>query len=282
MQNAEIRLLTEPDLSRAMQLKEAAGWNQTVADWRRLLRHDPAGCFGAVVDGQVVATTTTTVYGADLAWIGMVLVAPAYRRRGLATWLVGHALAHLDTAGVRTVKLDATPEGQLVYERLGFETELRIERWEADSARPLNVPADLVDATGVCDLREYDRVSFGADRSKLLGSLVADALCTPVARLTEPGQPRGYALARAGSRKDYLGPVVAEDEVTAAGLLDALIVQCPSDIYLDVNTTFNGGADLLALRGFNKHRDLIRMRRGVRSAAGTSARIFAIAGPEVG
>jgi ribosomal protein S18 acetylase RimI-like enzyme len=282
LQNVEIRLLTEADLPRAMLLKEAAGWNQTLADWRRLLQHDPAGCFAAVVDWQVVATTTTTVYRPDLAWVGMVLVDPTCRRRGLATRLVEHALAHLDTAAVRTVKLDATPDGQLVYERLGFETELTIERWEAAPARSVNPPHDLVDATGVCALREYDRAAFGADRSKLRGSLVADALCTPVAQLTAEGLPCGYALARTGSRRDYIGPVVADDAAIAAGLIDTLILQWPGNISVDVNTTFNGGTDVLADRGFTHQRDLIRMRRGERSAAGTSPRVFAIAGPEVG
>jgi GNAT superfamily N-acetyltransferase len=282
--NAQIRLLTEADLPRAMLLKEAPGWNQTLADWRRLLQHDPAGCFAAVVDGQVVATTTTTVYGPGLAWIGMVLVDPAYRRRGLATRLVEHALAHLDTAGVRTVKLDATPPGQRVYERLGFEAELMVQRWDAATARPADAPHDLVDATGVCALREYDRAAFGADRAKLLASLVAGALGPPVALVAADGLPRGYALARAGSRRDYVGPIVADDAATAAALLDALLIRSPGGVYVDVNTTFDLGAaaTLLADRGFTKQRDLIRMRRGERSAAGTSAKIFAIAGPEVG
>ena len=33
----KIRLLFESDIPAAMQLKEAAGWNQTEDDWRRLL-----------------------------------------------------------------------------------------------------------------------------------------------------------------------------------------------------------------------------------------------------
>ena len=49
----EIRLLGESDIPAAMQLKEAAGWNQTEEDWRRLLMLEPDGCFGAIKDGQL-------------------------------------------------------------------------------------------------------------------------------------------------------------------------------------------------------------------------------------
>src|ERR1044071_5411298 len=125
----EPRLLAEPDVAEAMRLKEAAGWNQTEADWRRLLRLHPRGCFAAVVDGSLVATTTTTPYGRALAWVGMVLVDPGFRRRGIARSLVRAGLESLEAEGVATVKLDATPEGATVYEGLGFEAELRIERW---------------------------------------------------------------------------------------------------------------------------------------------------------
>jgi hypothetical protein len=37
-----------------MQLKEAAGWNQTEDDWRCLLWLEPNGCFGAIKDGRLV------------------------------------------------------------------------------------------------------------------------------------------------------------------------------------------------------------------------------------
>ena len=102
----EIRLLFESDIPSAMRLKEAAGWNQTEADWRRLLLLQPNGCFAAVKDGRVVGTTTTTIYD-ELAWIGMVLVDPQHRRQGIAATLMNVALEYLN-GKVDTIKLDAT------------------------------------------------------------------------------------------------------------------------------------------------------------------------------
>jgi len=91
----EIRLLLESDIPAAMQLKEAAGWNQTEDDWRRLLRLEPNGCFCAIKDGRFVGTTTTTTYGDELAWVGMVLVDPQHRRQGIAAKLMSVALDYL-------------------------------------------------------------------------------------------------------------------------------------------------------------------------------------------
>src|ERR1043165_3525488 len=118
----EIRLLFESDVPAAMRLKEAAGWNQTEKDWRRLLALEPNGCFGAVKDGVLVGTTTTTTYGNDLAWIGMVLVDPEHRRQGIAARLMSVALDYLDDK-VETIKLHATAAGKPVYERFGFQIE---------------------------------------------------------------------------------------------------------------------------------------------------------------
>lgn len=277
----EIRLLAGRDVKGAMRLKEAAGWNQTEEDWRRLLRLGPRGCFAGSVGGQLVATVTTTSYGRALAWVGMVLVDPGFRRKGFATALVRAALDGLGAEGVEAVKLDATPEGAPVYEGLGFEAELLIERWARVQGAGTGQLA--VSAPVQLDGRifEFDRRAFGADRSELLRALAEDACAGP--SFVFGGGGRGYALARRGSRATYVGPVVAEEVGTAAFLLDDLLGRLGAGpVYVDLNTTFEGGARELAARGFVKQRELVRMRRGARTSAGTSRGIFAIAGPEVG
>ena len=282
----EIRLLGERDTAEAMRLKEAAGWNQTEDEWRRLLRLSPRGCFAATVGGRVVATTTTTRYGRALAWVGMVLVDPGFRRKGIATMLVRAALDSLEAEGVETLKLDATPAGAPVYESLGFEAELRIERWKGTAGGRTSesvTPFDGVTPQLFKKVLELDRRAFGADRSELLKALSDEACATPSLCVGGGRHLRGYALARRGSHATYVGPVVAEEVETAAFLLDDVLGRLGDvQVYVDLNTTFEGGARELAARGFIKQRELIRMRRGKKSSAGTSRSVFAIAGPEVG
>src|SRR2546426_12200613 len=84
----KLRVMTIPDIPAGMRLKEIAGWNQTPADWERFLSASPEGCFVTEVEGRVVGTATTINYEDRFAWIGMVLVDPDYRGRGIGTRLL--------------------------------------------------------------------------------------------------------------------------------------------------------------------------------------------------
>ena len=278
-----IRLLEESDIPSATRLKNLARWNQTQKDWLRLLKLEPAGCFAACVEGKVVATTTATHYGLELAWIGMVLVDPEFRRRGIASRLMKSALAYLETAGTLTVKLDATPDGQPVYEALGFERELLIERWEGIARSSPVHGCRQLDERAFPELLALDRRAFGVDRSSLLGALVAESSIAPLICTVASGQVQGFVLARPGTAAYYLGPIVAVNERAAGELLDAMLDRLAGEkVYVDFHTSFPDGDGLLAERGFAKQRSLTRMQRGARSSAGTSALVFAIAGPEIG
>ena len=267
----EIRLLFESDIPAAMELKEAAGWNQTEADWRRLLSLEPNGCFGAIKDGRLVGTTTTTIYD-ELAWIGMVLVDPQHRRQGIAAQLMSVALAYLKDK-VQTIKLDATALGQPVYEKFGFEVESEVERWTGNATSSGIESPSHVDHEAILKL---DRLAFHADRSKLIERLIDDA-CVPPVLVTS-----GYALARSGTRKTYVGPVVANDAQVIESLLDQMLSQLAGqDVYIDINRECIDDTSLLSNRGFVKERDLIRMVKGG-PAQKTSRLIVAVAGPEVG
>ena len=285
MQNEElfeVRLLGEADIPAAVRLKENAGWNQTEDDWRRLLRLEPEGCFCTTVRGVLVGTTTTTIYERDLAWIGMVLVDPDYRRRGIATRMMNAALEYLHDARVGSVKLDATPDGRPVYENLGFRIESLIERWEG-VAVDQGVGCLTLDASAHPEALTLDRRAFGADRSKLIEMLFEDACVAPLASMAPDSRLTGYALARRGTGAAYVGPLVTTISDGAPALLDGLLSQLTGQrVYIDLNTGFTSGREVLAARGFVKQRDLIRMSYGETSQAGTSPSVFGIAGPEYG
>src|SRR6266545_3006133 len=207
----EIRLLGELDIPAAMKLKELARWNQTENDWHCLLQLEPRGCFGAFLDGSLVGTTTSTTYGRELAWIGMVLVNPQNRRCGIATRLIKTALDYLRQK-VITVKLDATPEGRRVYEGLGFEAESLIERWAGiaratpvDDSNNVETAADM-DIETRFEMVELDRRVFGADRSRLIETLIDNACVAPVLTRTADRRLSGYGLARRGTNAGYVGP----------------------------------------------------------------------------
>jgi GNAT superfamily N-acetyltransferase len=277
-----LRLMKPADIPAGMRLKDIAGWNQTSTDWERFLRASPEGCFVAEVDGKVVGTATTMVYEGRLAWIGMVLVDPDYRGRGIGTELLEKTIDYLDAHRIPTMKLDATPQGKAIYEKLGFVTEYEIERWTLKRAPGAAAVTAESPAPDLERILGADREVFGADRGELLCSLDREA---PEFTLmtSSPGHLTGYALGRRGSRADQLGPWMARDEASARELLEEFLRRSGwGTVFVDCLRENAFARRLLHQRGFRFSRPLTRMYRGTNAFPGQPELLCAVLGPEFG
>jgi GNAT superfamily N-acetyltransferase len=76
---------------------------------------------GVRVEGDWACVALTLRLDDDVS-VQYVATDAAFRRRGLAAWVVGAALADARADGARTATLQASPDGYGVYERLGFRT----------------------------------------------------------------------------------------------------------------------------------------------------------------
>ena len=276
-----IRVMTPADIPAGMRLKDLAGWNQTSEDWTRFLRENSDGCFAADWDGRVAGTVTTIVYEDRLAWIGMVLVDPSFRGKGIGTALLERAVGYLDARRVPCIKLDATPEGKPLYTRLGFKVEYEIERLvlkrTVPPASPQGGPIE-----DLSDIFALDCETFGADRSAVLQS-VADAAPELVLVERQGGAIEGFALGREGSRADHLGPWVSRNVGAARDLLQNFLERSRRDlIFVDVPAENAWATSLVNDQGFEFSRPLTRMVRGENRHPGRPDHIGAILGPELG
>jgi len=280
--------MTKADIPAGVRLKEIAGWNQTAADWKRFLEASPQGCFVAEHDGRLCGTATTISFENRLAWIGMVLVDPEYRGQGIGTKLLARAIEYLNDLKIAAIKLDATPQGKPLYEKLQFVAEYEIERWTLrrsasetakrsglDSREPLS--QEFLES-----IFEADKESFGADRSSLLKSLHRDA---PefTAGIWNAGAIEGYALGRRGSFADHLGPWMARNAATARYLLETFLARSTREVVVVDSLKSNAVAgELLKSFGFSFSRPLTRMYRGRNDHPGRPELLCAILGPEFG
>jgi GNAT superfamily N-acetyltransferase len=279
-----LRLMTPQDIPFGMRLKEEAGWNQTSEDWELFLALRPEGCFVALDEGVPAGTVTTLDHGGTCGWIGMLLVDRRRRRRGLGTRLLEAAVLSLER--VETVKLDATPQGKLVYDRLGFRDECLLSRLIIrGAATPVEDPASGVRPPSAGDLAAvaaFDAEAFGAPRPRLLEALFRRA--PELASLREgPSGVLGYSLGRRGSACDHIGPLVARDLETAQCLvLRALARRSGRPALIDA---FRGNGRWLAFLeslGFAQERGFTRMHRGPNRFPGRPELQWAAAGPELG
>jgi GNAT superfamily N-acetyltransferase len=271
-----LRLLTTADLTGAMELSRLAGWNQTQDDWEMMLQLDPLGCFAIENDDRIAATTTLLCYRNRLAWIGMVLTRPEYRRRGFARRLMESALKRADKLKIESIKLDATPQGQPLYEKLGFKTEQIVERWFHDGKRPdLGIqPVTSPPQYSPPYSLEMDMQAFGADRSTLLRILAS--------RNSPHNIAEAFCFSRAGTRARYLGPFVAQTQRAAHLVIEhTLRHSSESGWFWDLLSTNNRAVQLAVELGFAPQRRLERMVLG-ESVPKNDEMVYAIAGFELG
>lgn len=275
-----LRLMTTQDIPAGMGLKDIAQWNQTSVDWEGLLSASPQGCFVAEDDHRVIGTSATIVYESRFAWIGMLLVDPEYRGRGIGTALLERAMGYLDSQNVLTAKLDATPQGKLLYSKLGFVSEYEVERWMLK--RQPGEKAVRQVSVAIEDVRLLDREIFGADRSELLHSM--DKEEPEFTQVTRQGEHvSGYVFGRRGSLADQIGPWMATSEDVAAALLDEFLRRLDRElVFVDCMCGNQWALPLVKARGFEFSRSLTRMFRGRNDYPGHPELLCAIVGPEFG
>ena len=280
-----LRLMSGQDVAFANRLRELAGWNQTVRDWRGYLSYDPEGCFVAEVEGKPAGTATTIHYGDRFGWIGMVLVHPDFRRLGIGTQLLNRAIARLKECGVRGIKLDATPMGRKVYVPIGFVDEYELSRYEGIA--PAVDPTAVTHVTAFAsadfdDVVRLDAEGFGAERAAVLQSLAErnPELCFA---LSDSAGFAGFLIAREGASAVQIGPWIARNADVAEKLLRAFFARAKGRrVFVDVVAPNSSATVLIRSHGFTVQRTLTRMFLGENAHPGVPSLVFGISSPEKG
>jgi predicted N-acetyltransferase YhbS len=284
MNPVSIRQMVTTDVGVAMALKEAEGWNQTESDWLFFLKHNPELCLVACMEGKVVGTVTAINYNNVISWIGMMLVHRNSRGQGVGKLLLQTVIKKLRSGD--SIKLDATPAGRPVYQKLGFVEELELNRMVAPTLKSLDQPDFLkvlpVRDVDIPDITDFDSSIFGTSRPELIRYLVKNkpehCYC-----IREGEQLSGFALMRKGTRFNHIGPIQAVSFSDAKLLISNLLLQTQGEpVVLDIL------ADKLELRnwleevGFTCQRSLTRMYLGGIPERSHADMNFAISGPELG
>jgi GNAT superfamily N-acetyltransferase len=263
--------LRPDDLRHCVRLSVDRGWLPEKAKWSMLLEVSevfgidaPGGGDGTDGtdggDGALAGAVVLTRYGAELASVGMMLVAARYGRMGLGRALMEHLLAE---AGDATVTLFATDLGKPLYDKLGFRTirrsaaftgpfradpfpadpfpadpfpadpflaEVAVTAATADNSKMRTRPAAAADMASIIDV---DKAAFGADRSRLLRRLPAFAGQLLV---LETGRGvAGFAAAWQNHTSTVIGPVVAPDGAAARRLIGDLAAGIRGQVRLDLD-----------------------------------------------
>jgi GNAT superfamily N-acetyltransferase len=279
-----IRAMRADDLSLCRRLVSEAGWNQTDGDWMRAMKLDPDGCFVAEKGAVAVATTTCCRFG-ETGWIAMVLVDPVYRGFGIAGRLVQHAIACLQHAGAKSIRLDATAMGQKVYRKLGFREEYEVIRYEGIAGKEVSgvalQPVLSTDAL-MDEIAAIDRKATGTGRRVFLENLDMTQAAAYCWKTDREGTAEGYAGFRVGRNAVQIGPAAAFTEHAGQMLLDSVLDGFPGRAcFIDIPAENKPAMRWAESRGFKIQRSFVRMYLGEKPVDRPDW-IWACSGPEKG
>ncbi|MDI5984239.1 GNAT family N-acetyltransferase [Halomonas sp. M4R5S39] len=217
----QYRPMLESDIPAAHALSQAVHWRHRPDDWRLL--HRLGGSFVAECGGSVIGTALWWPHGDDHASLGMVIVSPEAQGRGIGRELMNRLL---EAIGERSTLLHATPAGQPLYERLGFEVIGRVHQHQGTVAHRAPVappPGTCLRAAEAGDgaaLVELASRAAGMARAQVVNELLC--IAEGVVIEDSDGNPVGFGILRSFGQGDIIGPVVAPDAEHARALLSHL------------------------------------------------------------
>lgn len=228
------RTATRDEVDLAVELARIEGWNPGLKDAVKFFAADPAGFFTGELDGEPVATISAVAYGSNYGFAGLYIVVPEHRSKGLGKRLWDHAMRHV--AG-RCVGLDAVVAQEATYERDGFATAYRSDRFQGAGLGTGELPAGVTPLGQIPfgQVLAYDRQCFPAAREAFLRPWVSDSGSTALAA-SKDGELAGFGVIRPCHQGFKIGPLLADSEAEAEALFHGLCASVPADepVFLDV------------------------------------------------
>ncbi len=255
----EISTMTRREVSWAIGLAAAEGWNPGRADAELFHRADPRGFFIARLDDEPVGCVSAVSYPGGFGFLGLFIVVPGRRGQGIGGALWGEAMRYLDG---HAIGLDGVVAQQQAYARAGFALRHRNIRYRLTQL-PQSPSSSLTPAASlpIADLASYDRQCFQAPREKFLEGWVTASDATALALLGD-GRVRGYGVARACREGYKVGPLFADDAGIARQLFVGLCDRVDAPVFLDVPECNRGAVDLAESFGMEVVFETARMYRG--------------------
>lgn len=262
----EFRNLTRDELDVALSWASREGWNPGLHDASVFWAADPDGFYGMFLGGELIGTVSIVSYGGQLGFVGLFIVRPDQRGKGLGTafWnFFTHRLTERLDANAPAA-LDGVFTMQDYYARGGFVFTHRNLRMEGVGEAGPSAP-------GLCKLSDlsfdalvaYDAAHFGTTRPDFLRQWIAPEGGLGVAVMDE-GTISGYGVVRPCGRGFKIGPLFAENAGTAETIYRALSAHAVGQpLFLDLPEINEEACALARRHGLKEVFGCARMVRGV-------------------
>lgn len=204
---------------------------------------------------ELIASAAIILYGEKLASIGMVIVHPDYKGRGIGKIITE---ACVKSVSAHTpIMLIATDEGKPLYEKLGFRAVSYVSKYICNSYNAKDYCVrneDYVMNYEEGDLEKIikiDEYAFGTNRKEFLKKRIMQSKQCVVAKNTEENII-GYGLSIQTPENKIIGPVVAKNNAMAMRIVHDLAREHHGKLRIDVPEGKNDFVNQLEAVGFQK------------------------------
>ncbi|HEE9031382.1 GNAT family N-acetyltransferase [Bacillus cereus] len=256
MSELEIRLerLREEQIGDIVSLSSYIGWDYNREEIETIFN---AGIVYGVWNEkeELIASAAIILYGEALASIGMVIVHPDYKGRGIGKMItdscIKSVLAHTP------IMLIATDEGKPLYEKLGFREVSYVSKYICNSYNANNhciENEDYMMNYEECDLEKIikiDENAFGTNRKVFLKKRIMQSEQCNVVKDKEQNV-LGYGLSIQMPENKIIGPVVAKNNAMAMRIVHDLARGHNGKLRMDVPEGKNDFMKELEIAGFKK------------------------------
>jgi len=283
-----IRHMTRPEADELVEWAAREGWNPGLHDSELFWTADPEAFIAAELDGTFVGGGAITSYEGQFGFMGLFIVRPEFRGRGLGNQL-WHARRDRLIARMQpgaSIGLDGVFAMQAYYAAGGFVFSHRSMRFRADDRpAPAVAPAGhvLVPLSDVPfdEILDYDRTCFPAPRERFLRRWIAqpDALALGCRR---DGRLAGFGVVRRCREGWKIGPLFGDDARAAEAIfVDLAGFATKGPLFLDAPENNAAAIDLVRRHRMTEVFGCARMYLGPPPAI-ADQRIFGVTTFELG
>ncbi|CUB11572.1 acetyltransferase [Bacillus cereus] len=252
----EIRVerLRKENIEDIVALSSYIGWDYNRAEVETIFN---AGIVYGVWNERkkLIASAAIILYGEALASIGMVIVHPDYKGRGIGKAITSSCM---NSVSARTpIMLITTDEGKPLYEKLGFRVVSYVSKYICNSYNGNDHCVgneDYMMNYEVGDLKKIikiDGYAFGTNRKEFLKKrMMQSEQCTVVKDKEQ--SVLGYGLSIQTPENKIIGPIVAKNDEMAMKIVHALARGHNGKLRIDVPEGKKDFKKELEIIGFQK------------------------------
>lgn len=247
--------IEEKDIPQLINLSELVGWDYSLEEIKTIFQS------GIVYGGknerrEIIASAAIILYGEKLASLGMVIVHPQYKGKGIGRKITEACIRSVSEK--TSIMLIATEEGRPLYERLGFQVVRHISKYICNqyvtpkdydrNEQHIFMDYDKGDSNGIVKL---DETAFGVNRSNFIQRRIEQSEQCIVVKDKE-NYIVGYGMSIQTPENRMIGPIVAPNNHIATTIVNLLAKDYKGKLRIDVPEGKEFFMTVLEKAGFQK------------------------------